>query len=73
MRVFQDPTVGAASGRDVSVGDLNAEANASEAGYVGYEMGVRALETRLGGHHRRERLLLRHPPRPRGYRAFPRN
>lgn len=49
LRVFQDPTVGAASGRDVSVGDINAEANASEAGYVGYEMGVRALETRLGG------------------------
>lgn len=49
IRVFQDPTVGAASGRDVSVGDINAEANASEAGYVGYEMGVRALETRLGG------------------------
>ncbi len=49
LRVFQDPTVGAASGRDVSVGDRSAEANASEAGYVGYEMGVRALETRLGG------------------------
>jgi len=49
LRVFQDPTVGAASGRDVSVGDIDAEANASEAGYVGYEMGVRALETRLGG------------------------
>ena len=49
IKVFQDPTVGAASGRDVSVGDLNAEANASEAGYVGYEMGIRALETRLGG------------------------
>ena len=49
VRVFQDPTVGAASGRDVSVGDLAAEANAGEAGYVGYEMGVRALETRLGG------------------------
>ena len=49
IRVFQDPTVGAASGRDVSVGDIDAEANASEAGYVGYEMGVRALETRLGG------------------------
>ena len=49
IQVFQDPTIGAASGRDVSVGDINAEANASEAGYVGYEMGVRALETRLGG------------------------
>lgn len=49
IRVFQDPGVGAASGRDVSVGDITAEANAGEAGYVGYEMGVRALETRLGG------------------------
>lgn len=49
LRVFQDPTIGAASGRDISVGDLEAEANASEAGYVGYEMGVRALETQLGG------------------------
>lgn len=49
IQVFQDDSVGAASGRDVSVGDLNAEANASEAGYVGYEMGIRALETRLGG------------------------
>jgi len=49
LRVFQDVTIGAASGRDVSVGDVSAEANASEAGYVGYEMGVRALETRLGG------------------------
>jgi cellulose synthase/poly-beta-1,6-N-acetylglucosamine synthase-like glycosyltransferase len=49
LRVFQDPAIGAASGRDISVGDLAVEANASEAGYVGYEMGVRALETRLGG------------------------
>ena len=49
LRVFQDPTIGAASGRDISVGDIDAVANASEAGYVGYEMGVRALETRLGG------------------------
>lgn len=49
LRVFQDPTIGAASGRDVSVGDLTAEGNAGEGGYVGYEMSVRALETRLGG------------------------
>jgi len=49
LRVFQDPTIGAASGRDVSVGDITAEGNAGEGGYVGYEMSVRALETRLGG------------------------
>ncbi|HEX5632957.1 MAG TPA: glycosyltransferase [Gemmatimonadales bacterium] len=49
LRVFQDPTIGASSGRDVSVGDLDAEGNAGEGGYVGYEMGLRALETRLGG------------------------
>ncbi|HET7598764.1 MAG TPA: glycosyltransferase [Gemmatimonadales bacterium] len=48
IRAFQDPTVGVASGRDVSVGNLDEEANAGEAGYVGYEMKVRALETRLG-------------------------
>lgn len=48
VRAFQDPTVGVASGRDVSVGDLEQEANRGESGYVGYEMWVRALETRLG-------------------------
>jgi cellulose synthase/poly-beta-1,6-N-acetylglucosamine synthase-like glycosyltransferase len=48
LRVFQDPTVGVASGRDVSVGDERAEANAGESRYVGYEMWVRAMETRLG-------------------------
>jgi len=48
IRVFQDPTIGVASGRDVSVGDLAAEANQGESGYVGYEMWVRSLETRVG-------------------------
>jgi glycosyltransferase involved in cell wall biosynthesis len=48
IRVFQDPTVGVASGRDVSVGDLEAETNRAESGYVGYEMWIRGLETRLG-------------------------
>jgi cellulose synthase/poly-beta-1,6-N-acetylglucosamine synthase-like glycosyltransferase len=48
IRVFQDPTVGVASGRDVSVGDLTIEANGGESGYVGYEMWVRSLETRVG-------------------------
>jgi cellulose synthase/poly-beta-1,6-N-acetylglucosamine synthase-like glycosyltransferase len=51
VRAFQDPTVGVASGRDVSVGDdrrHRAEDNRAESGYVGYEMWVRSLETRLG-------------------------
>lgn len=48
IRVFQDPTIGVASGRDVSVGALTIEANEGESGYVGYEMWVRSLETRVG-------------------------
>jgi cellulose synthase/poly-beta-1,6-N-acetylglucosamine synthase-like glycosyltransferase len=48
IRVFQDPAIGVASGRDLSVGDLEAETNRAESGYVGYEMWVRGLETRLG-------------------------
>ncbi len=43
-----DPTVGVTSGRDVSVSRDNA-ANITEAGYVNYEMRVRALETSTGG------------------------
>jgi cellulose synthase/poly-beta-1,6-N-acetylglucosamine synthase-like glycosyltransferase len=49
VRVFQDPTVGVASGRDVSAGAEAVEANGAESGYVGYEMWVRSMETRLGG------------------------
>jgi len=48
VAVFQDPTIGVASGRDVSVGDLESARNQGESGYVGYEMWVRSLETRLG-------------------------
>lgn len=48
VRMFADATVGVASGRDVSVGDVAAESSAGESGYVGYEMGLRALETRVG-------------------------
>jgi cellulose synthase/poly-beta-1,6-N-acetylglucosamine synthase-like glycosyltransferase len=48
IRVFQDPAIGVASGRDVSVGDVVGEANRGESGYVGYEMWVRSLETRVG-------------------------
>jgi cellulose synthase/poly-beta-1,6-N-acetylglucosamine synthase-like glycosyltransferase len=49
VRRFADPRVGVASGRDVSVDAGEASVNAAEAGYVGWEMAVRALETRLGG------------------------
>ena len=52
VRAFADPDVGVASGRDVSVAsvtDPGAAATASgESGYVGYEMNIRALETRIG-------------------------
>jgi cellulose synthase/poly-beta-1,6-N-acetylglucosamine synthase-like glycosyltransferase len=48
IRVFEDPTIGAASGRDLSVGDVRAEVNRGESGYVGYEMWVRSLESRVG-------------------------
>ncbi|MDQ6827686.1 MAG: glycosyltransferase [Gemmatimonadota bacterium] len=47
VRAFSDATVGVASGRDISVGEAS-EANRSESTYVGYEMWVRQLETRLG-------------------------
>lgn len=46
---FSDPTVGLASGRDVSVTKVDGELNAGESAYVGYEMWVRALETRVSG------------------------
>ena len=44
-----DPSVGVASGRDVSTSVGEAAANAAEAGYVGYEMWLRGLETRVSG------------------------
>ena len=55
LRAFGDPSVGLASGRDVSVDaadlDSASESNLSgstrgESGYVGYEMWLRSLETR---------------------------
>jgi glycosyltransferase involved in cell wall biosynthesis len=45
---FQDQSVGVASGRDLSVGHADAHETRAEAGYVGYEMWVRSLETRVG-------------------------
>jgi len=46
VRAFGDPTVGVASGRDVSMSVSDTDANGGESGYVGYEMWVRQLETR---------------------------
>ena len=48
VAAFRDPAVGVASGRDVSVA-RGGDANVGEGGYVGYEMLVRAWETRAGG------------------------
>lgn len=50
VSAFNDPTVGVASGRDVSVISTVADQPAGTSGesaYVGYEMNIRALETRL--------------------------
>jgi len=49
LAVFSDPAIGCASGRDVSVSGKTATANAGESGYVGYEMAIRDLETRVHG------------------------
>lgn len=46
---FLDPAVGVASGRDVSITRLEADQGEGENEYVGYEMDVRALETRVYG------------------------
>ncbi|MGI9076778.1 MAG: glycosyltransferase [Gemmatimonadaceae bacterium] len=48
VRAFQDPSVGVVSSCDVSTGSSRAEGNQGESGYVGYEMWVRELETRMG-------------------------
>ena len=49
VRVFSDPTIGLASGRDISVGPDQESGNVGESGYVGYEMAIRDLETRVSG------------------------
>jgi cellulose synthase/poly-beta-1,6-N-acetylglucosamine synthase-like glycosyltransferase len=49
VREFEDQTVGVASGCDVSVTHADDPANTAESGYVGYEMWIRSLETRIGG------------------------
>jgi cellulose synthase/poly-beta-1,6-N-acetylglucosamine synthase-like glycosyltransferase len=48
VRVFDDPTIGVASGRDISVGGQAPEGTGAESTYVGYEMWVRDLETQIG-------------------------
>jgi cellulose synthase/poly-beta-1,6-N-acetylglucosamine synthase-like glycosyltransferase len=49
VSAMADPSVGVASTRDVSVTNLADTTNAAEAGYVDYEMRIRALETNCGG------------------------
>ncbi len=49
IAAFADPTVGVASGRDISVARADDSASLGEAGYVGYEMWVRDLETSVEG------------------------
>lgn len=49
IRAMLDPTVGLASGRDISVGNASREGNQAESSYVGFEMKLRQLETRIGG------------------------
>jgi cellulose synthase/poly-beta-1,6-N-acetylglucosamine synthase-like glycosyltransferase len=49
VAAFADPRVGVASSRDVSVARVDAAANPGEGAYVGYEMWVRGLETRVDG------------------------
>ena len=49
VAVFDDPSVGVASGRDVSVSNIDDRTNPGEQAYVGYDMWVRDLETSVSG------------------------
>ncbi len=49
VRALEDPSVGVASGRDISVASAGATRDSGEGAFVGYEMWVRALETAAGG------------------------
>jgi len=49
VAAFDDPSVGVASGRDISVSNVDARSNPGEHAYVGYDMWVRDLETRVSG------------------------
>jgi cellulose synthase/poly-beta-1,6-N-acetylglucosamine synthase-like glycosyltransferase len=46
---FADPTVGVASSHNVSVARVDEHANYAESWYVGYDMWIRDLETRIHG------------------------
>lgn len=48
IRQFSDREVGLASGRDISVASGAENTNKDESRYVGYEMAIRDLETRVG-------------------------
>lgn len=48
VAVFQDPAIGVASGRDISVGNFESAGTHGESRYVDYEMWIRSLETRVG-------------------------
>ncbi|HEV2671132.1 MAG TPA: glycosyltransferase [Gemmatimonadales bacterium] len=49
VAAFDDPSVGVASGRDISVSNVDERSNPGEHAYVGYDMWVRDLETRVWG------------------------
>jgi cellulose synthase/poly-beta-1,6-N-acetylglucosamine synthase-like glycosyltransferase len=49
IAAFADPSVGVASGRDLSVSNIDDRANPGEQAYVGYDMWIRDLETNLSG------------------------
>jgi hypothetical protein len=49
VEAMEDPGVGVASTRDVSISRTETAANETEAGYVNYEMVIRRLETDTGG------------------------
>lgn len=49
VQALQDPAVGVASGRDISVSSVGSTGHGGEAAYVGYEMWIRDLETRVEG------------------------
>lgn len=49
VEAFDDPTVGVASGRDVTVRLSDLEKGSGEVAYVNYEMWVRTLETDVDG------------------------
>jgi cellulose synthase/poly-beta-1,6-N-acetylglucosamine synthase-like glycosyltransferase len=48
VRAFDDPTVGVASGCDVSIGAGDRVGTKAESGYTSYEMWLRDLETKVG-------------------------